>query len=66
MEEVREGLNANDNHSRGIGVGNISRRIQMLYEKGKFEIDSQEQQGTVVKITIPQGQRQLKGVVEHV
>ena len=66
LEEVREGLNASDNHSRGIGVGNISRRIQMLYEKGKFEIDSQQQQGTVVKITIPQGQRQLKGVVEHV
>ena len=57
LEEVRESLKTSENFSRGIGVGNICRRIHMLYEQGKFEIDSQEYQGTVVKITIPQGQR---------
>ena len=36
----------------------------MLYETGKFEIDSKENQGTVVKITIPQ--EVVKGEVEHV
>ena len=57
LEEVRESLKTSENFSRGIGVGNICRRIHMLYEQGEFEIDSQEHQGTVVKITIPQGQR---------
>ena len=57
LEVVREGLKSGEHGARGIGVGNISRRIHMLYKRGKFEIDSQENQGTVVTITIPQGQR---------
>ena len=49
---------------KGIGIGNISKRIHMLYENGGFEIESRQNEGTVVKITIPQ--EVVKGEVEHV
>lgn len=64
LEKVRQDLELGEDLTRGIGIGNISRRIHMLYETGKFEIDSKENQGTVVKITIPQ--EVVKGEVEHV
>ncbi len=61
---VREDLAQGEGLGRGIGIGNISRRIRMLYETGKFEIDSEENKGTVVTITIPQ--EAVKGEVEYV
>lgn len=64
LREIRQQIATGDNIGRGIGVGNISRRIHMLYENGKFEIDSQENKGTIVTITIPQ--EVVKGEVEHV
>ena len=64
LEEVRQDLKQGQGLGRGIGMGNISRRIHMLYETGRFEIDSEEHKGTVVKITIPQ--EVVKGEVEHV
>lgn len=64
LEEVRQDLKQGQGLGRGIGIGNISRRIHMLYETGRFEIDSEENKGTVVTITIPQGV--VKGEVEHV
>ena len=64
LKEIQEKLCSGEEMGRGIGVGNISRRIRMLYESGKFEIDSEENRGTVVTITIPQ--EVVKGEVEHV
>ena len=64
LEKVRQDLESGADTTRGIGIGNISRRIHMLYAAGKFEIDSKENQGTVVTITIPQ--EVVKGEVEHV
>jgi len=64
LEEVRQDLKQGQGLGSGIGIGNISRRIHMLYETGRFEIDSEEHKGTVVKITIPQ--EVVKGEVEHV
>ena len=64
LDEIRQQILRGDNLGRGIGVGNISRRIRMLYEEGKFIVDSEEHKGTVVTITIPQ--EVVKGEVEHV
>lgn len=64
LDEIRQQILSGDNLGRGIGVGNISRRIRMLYEEGKFIVDSEEHKGTVVTITIPQ--EVVKGEVEHV
>ena len=64
LEEVRRGLGKQENSGRGIGIGNISRRVHMLYGDGKFDIESQEGVGTVVTITIPQ--EVVKGEVDRV
>ena len=40
---------------RGIGLGNISRRIRMLYgDEGDFRIHTRPGRGTVIRMTIPQ------------
>ena len=64
LEEVRKSLLEKEDSGRGIGIGNICRRIHMLYENGKFEIESQVGKGTKVILTIPQ--EVVKGEVEHV
>ena len=40
---------------RGIGLGNIFRRVTSMYPDGKVEIFSKENVGTVVVVVIPQG-----------
>ncbi len=37
----------------GIGLGNVSRRIRAMYESGSLEIDSKENEGTTIRISIP-------------
>ena len=37
----------------GIGLGNVSRRIRAMYESGSLEIDSKENEGTKIRISIP-------------
>lgn len=64
LMEVRRQLREGEDTTRGIGIGNISRRIQMLYGEGHFEIDSQPDQGTAITITIPQ--EVVKGELESV
>ena len=54
LNAVRQSLEEKEDLGRGIGLGNISRRIRMLYENGKFEIESQINKGTKIIITIPQ------------
>ena len=40
---------------RGIGLGNISRRIHMLYgDSGRFSIHTRPGRGAVIRMTIPQ------------
>ena len=44
---------------RGIGLGNIHRRIQMLYpDTGELRIHSRPGRGTVVQMVIPQCERE--------
>lgn len=40
---------------RGIGLGNIFRRVTSMYPDGRVEIFSKENVGTVVVVVIPQG-----------
>ena len=42
---------------RGIGLGNISRRISMLYPEGALCIHSRPGRGTVIQCRIPQPER---------
>ena len=42
---------------RGIGLGNISRRISMLYPEGALRIHSRPGRGTVIRCRIPQTER---------
>ncbi len=42
---------------RGIGLGNISRRISMLYPEGELSIHSRPGRGTVIRCRIPQTER---------
>lgn len=44
---------------RGIGLGNIYRRVNAMYQNGKVEIYSKENVGTVVLVVIPQRGEQL-------
>lgn len=45
-------LDADDLH-KGIGLGNIYRRISLMYDDGKLEIDSVKDQGTTIRVVIP-------------
>ena len=42
---------------RSIGLGNISRRIGMLYPGGKMQVYSRAGHGTVVRFELPQTQQ---------
>lgn len=47
------------NKSRGIGLGNIVQRLKLFYETDySFQIESQEQKGTTIIITVPDQIRQ--------
>ena len=37
----------------GIGLGNINRRIRAMYPGSSFEIESEQNKGTIVKIKLP-------------
>ena len=64
LEKVKKQLKvgedtAIDADSVGIGLGNVSRRIRTMYEDGSLEINSKEEEGTTIQISIP-----LQGVNE--
>ena len=40
----------------GIGLGNIYKRVHMMYQKGDLRIYSREGKGTVIQLMIPQGE----------
>ncbi|MBO7356449.1 MAG: sensor histidine kinase [Lachnospiraceae bacterium] len=54
LAEIREKLKSDDNPDhKGIGIGNISRRLSLMYPDASFEIDSTGNDGTVFTIDIP-------------
>ncbi|MGN0313175.1 MAG: histidine kinase [Fusicatenibacter sp.] len=52
--ELDRKMQESEKTGKGIGLGNIQRRISMLYPDGKFAVYSKEGRGTVVQLTIPQ------------
>lgn len=56
LEELRRRLRGSQRTGQGIGLGNISRRIVMLYPEGDLSIYSKQGRGTVIQCTIPQKQ----------
>lgn len=54
LAEVTEAMKERRTSKIGIGLGNIYKRIHMMYKGGEFWITSREGYGTVVQIFIPQ------------
>ena len=55
LAALPEKISSSAETGRGIGLGNICRRIHMLYpEDGEFHIYSRAGKGTVVQLVIPQ------------
>lgn len=54
LAEVAEAMKERRTSKIGIGLGNIYKRIHMMYKEGEFRITSREGRGTVVQIFIPQ------------
>lgn len=55
LEDLYRRIEECEETGHGIGLGNISRRIRMLYgEAGDFRIHTRPGRGTVIRMTIPQ------------
>lgn len=53
-EEVSAAMKERRTSKIGIGLGNIYKRVHMMYEKGDLRIYSREGKGTVIQLLIPQ------------
>lgn len=53
LAALKECLDDKNDKRRGIGIGNIYRRIYAMYENGRMDIFSKKNVGTVVRIRIP-------------
>ena len=56
MEALQRRIRDCEQTGRGIGLGNISRRISMLYPDGDLQVFSRPGRGTVIQCIIPQKQ----------
>ena len=56
LDAVQAKIAQSEQTGRSIGLGNISRRIGMLYPGGKMQVYSRAGRGTVVRFEIPQTQ----------
>ena len=54
LAEVTEAMEERRTSRIGIGLGNIYKRIHMMYKQGEFRIASIEGRGTVIQMFIPQ------------
>lgn len=54
LEELKEGGRGKKTSRLGIGLGNIYKRLQMMYEGAELTIYSREGRGTVIQMKIPQ------------
>ena len=58
LAALQEKIRQSEQTGKGIGLGNISRRISMLYQNGGMHIYSRPGHGTVVRFEIPQAQKE--------
>ena len=56
LDTLQARIAQSEQTGRSIGLGNISRRIGMLYPGGKMQVYSRAGRGTVVRFEIPQTQ----------
>ena len=54
LAQLHEKIRQSEQAGKSIGLGNISRRISMLYPAGGMQITSRAGQGTTVRFEIPQ------------
>lgn len=52
LEKMRSQIEHNADY-KGIGLGNVFRRVKTMYQDGEVEIYSKEQMGTVIKLVLP-------------
>ena len=57
LDRLKRQMQDSEHTGRGIGLGNISRRIAMLYPEGELCIYSRPGRGTVIRCRIPQTER---------
>ena len=58
LEALRNYTDDSERTGRGIGLGNIHRRVRMLYpDSGAFRVYSRPGRGTVIQLVIPQKER---------
>ena len=57
LDAVQAKIAQSEQTGRSIGLGNISRRIGMLYPGGKMQVYSRAGHGTVVRFELPQTQQ---------
>lgn len=61
LDALQEKIAQSEHTGRSIGLGNISRRITMLYPEGRMQVFSREGHGTVIRFEIPQEDREEDG-----
>lgn len=61
LDALQEKIAQSEQTGRSIGLGNISRRITMLYPEGRMQVFSREGHGTVIRFEIPQEDREEDG-----
>lgn len=61
LDALQEKIAQSERTGRSIGLGNISRRITMLYPEGRMQVFSREGHGTVIRFEIPQEDREDDG-----
>ena len=54
LAALQEKIAQSEQTGRSIGLGNISRRVAMLYPDGAMKIESRPGQGTTVRFDLPQ------------
>ena len=64
LDALQEKIAQSERTGRSIGLGNISRRITMLYPEGRMQVFSREGHGTVIRFEIPQEDREENGLHE--
>ena len=65
LAALKQKMQQSEQTGRGIGLGNISRRISMLYPEGDLRIYSKPNRGTVIQCLIPQKQ-EVKRIVSDI
>ena len=65
LEALKHRMQQSEHTGRGIGLGNISRRISMLYPGGALRIYSKPNRGTAIQCMIPQKVRGEENCIRY-